>query len=117
MAIDETGTLVATGDLFGTVRVGPTTGEAPHLLLGHEAKILGLAIDPAGRFIASASGDATVRLWPIPKGPPFHTLPYEELLERLRSLTNVRVVEDETSTTGYSLAAEPFKGWEKVPAW
>ena len=33
-----------------------------------------------------------IRLWPMPEGQPFHTLPYEELLAKLRSLTNLRVI-------------------------
>ncbi len=48
---------------------------------------------------------------------PFHTLPYEELLDRLRALTNVRVVEDEQSGSGYSLDVSAFRGWETVPTW
>ena len=53
----------------------------------------------------------------MPEGPPFHTLPYEELLERVRALTNLRVVEDEHSVTGYSLGLDPFPGWETLPTW
>jgi hypothetical protein len=53
----------------------------------------------------------------MPEGTPFHTLPYDELLERLRTLTNVRVVEDESSSTGYTIEIGPFPGWEKVPEW
>lgn len=37
----------------------------------------------------------------MPEGTPFHTLPYEEILERIRGLTNLRVVPDEKSGTGY----------------
>ena len=40
------------------------------------------------------SHDGTIRLWPMPEGRPFHTLPYDELLTRLRSFTNLRVVDD-----------------------
>jgi hypothetical protein len=49
--------------------------------------------------------------------PPFHTLPYDELLGRLRALTNLRVVEDEHSPTGYSIETGPFPGWEELPKW
>jgi hypothetical protein len=48
--------------------------------------------------------------------PPFHTLPYEEFLERLRSLTNLRAVPDEESSTGYRIIIGSFPGWE-VPVW
>ena len=50
---------------------------------------------------------------------PFHTLPYEELLERLRNVTNMRVVETEATSTGYRGNDEliPFPGWAKIPEW
>lgn len=59
----------------------------------------------------------TLRIWEIPKGRPFHTLPLEELLARLGALTNMRVARDEDSATGYVLKPGPFPGWEKVPTW
>jgi hypothetical protein len=53
----------------------------------------------------------------MPEGPPLHTLPYEELLDKLRSLTNLRVVADEETPSGYRYDYAPFQGWEKVPEW
>ena len=99
----------------GTVRVGPPTGEKPHLLLGHEKSVWDVAVDPTGRWIASASEDGTVRLWPMPEGQPLHTLPHEDFLERLRLLTNYRVVEDEGTQSGYRLDYEVFTGWDREP--
>ncbi len=110
-------TVLVTGHVDGSVRVTPLGGGPPHLLLGHRDQVWGLAISPDGRWIASSSDDTTVRLWPMPEGTPFHTLPRDELLERLRALTNVRAVEDEESSTGYTLDLAPFPGWEEVPAW
>jgi WD40 repeat protein len=110
-------TVLVTGHKDGSVRVTPLGGGPPHLLLGHRGIVRGLAISPDGRWIASSSKDSTVRLWPMPEGTPFHTLPRDELLERLRALTNVRAVEDEESSTGYTLDLAPFPGWEKVPEW
>ena len=49
--------------------------------------------------------------------PPFHALPYDELMARLDRLTNVRVVEDEASPTSYKLDVGPFPGWMDVPEW
>ena len=119
MALDQKGTLAVTGDSEGIIRVGPVTGEEPHLLLGHDSEILSLAIDPLGRWIASASMDGTLRLWPMPdlSKPPLHTLPREELIAKLKTLTNLRVVRDEDSPTGWTLTHDPFPGWETVPTW
>jgi hypothetical protein len=49
--------------------------------------------------------------------PPFHTLPYAALVAKLDSLTNLRVVEDAASATGYRLDIGPFPGWKDVPTW
>ena len=117
VALDPTGMIVVTGDADGVVRAGPITGEAPHLLFGHELAIWSVAVSPDGKWIASASQDGTIRLWPMPEGPPFHTLPYKEILERLRSLTNLRVVPDENSGTGYRVEIGPFLGWAHLPDW
>jgi WD40 repeat protein len=116
-ALDPTGTIVVTGDADGVVRVGPITGEAPHLLYGHALEVSSVAVSPDGKWIASGSQDGTIRLWPMPEGPPFQTLPREELLERLRALTNLRVVPDETTSTGYRVEIGPFPGWKSVPTW
>ena len=118
VALDPTDTFVVTTDtITGVLRVGPVTGEEPHLLFGHEDRVDGLAVSPDGRWIASGSFDGTIRLWPMPEGPPFHTLPYKDILERLRSVTNLRVVEDEDSATGYDIEVGPFPGWETMPKW
>jgi hypothetical protein len=53
----------------------------------------------------------------VPEGRPFHTLPHDELVARLRALTNLRVVEDASSATGYRVEPGAFPGWERVPEW
>lgn len=67
----------------------------------------------------SAGDDGTVRLWPMPEvtQPPLDTLPYQELLGRLRGLTNLRAVEDAQSPGGYRVDAGSFPGWETAPTW
>jgi WD40 repeat protein len=117
-ALDAAGKIVATGDLDGIVRVGPVTGEEAHMLLGHSGAVVNVAFDPRGRWIASSAG-TEVRLWPMPdlSKPPLHTLPREELIAKLKTLTNLRVVRDEESATGWKLTHDPFPGWETVPTW
>ena len=49
--------------------------------------------------------------------PSLLTLPREELIAKLKTLTNLRVVRDEESATGWKLTVGPFPGWEMVPSW
>ncbi len=88
-------------------------------MLGHEGLVRQIDFSPDGRWLASGGDDGTIRIWPMPDmdQQPFHTLPYEEFLDRLRALTNLRAVPDETSSTGYKLEPGPFPGWEHVPTW
>jgi WD40 repeat protein len=118
VAIDPTGTIVATCGGDGIVRVGPATGEPPHLFMAHEGGAL-LAVSPKGDWVASSGVDATVRLWPVPdlSKPPVHTLPLAELLARLKAQTNVRVVADAAAPGGYRTEVGPFPGWAVVPEW
>jgi serine/threonine protein kinase/WD40 repeat protein len=118
VAFDPDGTKLITGDVDGIVRVGPITGESPHLLLGHKDMIGDVVVHPDGKWIASTElFRPEVRLWPMPEGKPFFTLPYNEFLNRLRTLTNVRVVADNSSPNGYAIKYAIFPGWEKIPTW
>jgi WD40 repeat protein len=100
-------------------QVGPISGGVPHLLLGHERGINGAAVSPDGRWIASAGQEGSVRLWPMPdlSKPPLDTLPHDELIAKLKTLTNLRVVRDEESSTGWKVEVGPFPGWAEVPEW
>jgi hypothetical protein len=54
----------------------------------------------------------------VPEGQPFHALPRDELLDRLRALTNYRVVRDEATPTGYRVEVGPSPGWgDHAPSW
>ncbi len=110
--------VLVTGDQQGVVRVGRLDHGDPHMLLRHAGPVVSVAVSPDGLWVASASGSET-RLWPMPdmSKPPFHTLPYETLMAKLRALTNLRVAEDSASATGYKLDVGPFPGWKDVPTW
>jgi hypothetical protein len=58
-------------------------------------------------------------LWRVPETtkPPPHLRPRDEFVATLRSWTNLRVVPDPGSATGYKLEIGPFPGWADVPKW
>jgi WD40 repeat protein len=118
VAVDPSGKTLVTGDGEGALRVGLADGSEPHRLCCHAGAVATIAVAPDSRWIASASG-GEIRLWPMPDltKPPLHTLPYEELMAKLRALTNLQVVEDEAAATGYKLEVGPFPGWKDVPTW
>ena len=119
VALDPSGRIAAVAGFFGRgpARVGPVSGETPHLLVGPDS-FQRLAVSPDGKWVASTTlNDNAIHLWPVPQGQPFHTLPYAELLDRLRALTNLRAVRDQASSAGYRIELGPFPGWEKAPTW
>jgi hypothetical protein len=52
----------------------------------------------------------------MPEGTPLQALPHDELLKRFRQLTNVHVVSDKDSSTGYRVEVAPFPGWRQIPS-
>ena len=119
IALDREGAIAVTGSEDGVVRVGPVTGEEPHWLVGPRGDVESVAVSPDGRWIASGHADGAIRLWPMPDltKPPLHGLPHAELLARLKSLTNLRVVRDPDDRESFVVRAEPLPGWRSVPEW
>jgi WD40 repeat protein len=119
IALDPSGTIAVTGDNEGIIRVGRVTGGEPHLLVGHEGAVEYVAVSPDLEYVASVGSDSTLRLWPMPdlSKPPLHTLPHDELIAKLETLTNLRAVRDEESVTGWTIEIGPFPGWKTIPEW
>jgi WD40 repeat protein len=113
LVLDPSGERLVAASGNGMIQVGPVDGGAPHFLYGHEGFIQDIAVSRDGRWIASAGDDLTVRLWAMPEGEPLQTMSHSELLAKLSSLTNARVVADESSNTGYASEwSGAFPGWE-----
>jgi WD40 repeat protein/DNA-binding winged helix-turn-helix (wHTH) protein len=119
IALSSNGDIVVTGNHDGTVRVGRVDDDDPHLLFGHMAAVDEIAISPDLKWIASADQDDVLRLWPLPDldKPPLHTLPHDELIAKLHTLTNLRAVRDEEAPSGWKIEVGPFPGWAEVPEW
>jgi WD40 repeat protein len=119
LALDPTGAIIVTRGADGAIRVGSSDGSEPHLLFGHEGDVEDIAISPDSRWIATCGRDTTIRLWPMPdlSKPPLHSLPHDELIAKLRTLTNIRVVRDQDALTGWKLDIDTFPGWRSVPEW
>jgi WD40 repeat protein len=118
LSLSADGSVWASGETDGAIWAGRTDGGEPHLLLGHVGPAWAL-ISGDRRWVVSSGEDTTLRLWPMPdlSKPPLHTLPREELIAKLKSLTNLRAVRDEGSSTGWKIEVGPFPGWETVPTW
>jgi DNA-binding winged helix-turn-helix (wHTH) protein/WD40 repeat protein len=119
VALDATGSLAVTGGRDGIIRVGPASGEEPMLLVGPSGSVMTVDVSPDGRWIASGHGDGLVRLWPMPdlERAPIHDLPRDQLLAKLRPLTNLRVVRDPDDPGGHTVTVEEFPGWLTTPEW
>jgi DNA-binding winged helix-turn-helix (wHTH) protein/WD40 repeat protein len=116
-----TDSIVASGHPDGEVHVGSIFDEEAHLLLGHEPGTTDVWVSPKGKWVVSIGGDGELRLWPTPDltKQPFHTLPHNEFVARLKALTNLRAVPNDDSRTGYTIEPDftAYRGWETVPTW
>jgi len=116
-SLDPTGTIALLGDVPGIIRVARIGGGPAHWLPGRFGG--DIVVSPDGRWVASGGEGNTIWLWPMPDldSPPLHTLPRDQLIAKLESLTNLRAVRDDDSPTGWTLEVGPFPGWETVPTW
>jgi hypothetical protein len=118
--LDAAGEIAFTAPLHGLfLQIGRVDGGPLHRIVQRE-KSYSHVLSPDARWLASIGlrGSTTIHLWPIPdlSKAPLHTLPHDELLAKLRTLTNLRVVKDpESSDWNWSL--DPFPGWEQFPEW
>jgi WD40 repeat protein len=119
IALDPSGSIAAIGSADGMVRIGRLPDGEPHVLVGHKGPIDYIAISPDLRWVATTGEDNTLRLWPMPdlSKPPLLRLPHDELLAKLRSLTNLRVVRDPPSPKGWKVEVGTFPGWATLPEW
>jgi len=117
--------LSPTGDVFAaaidnhSILIGGLSGGEPHIFLGHEASVTGLAFSADGRRLASSDRVGEIRVWSVPdiSMQPFHTLPLTKLKRELDTITNLRVIRDASSSNGWRTEIGPFPGWETVPNW
>jgi len=113
------GPVYSTASSDGLVRVGLVDGGPFHLLAGHVGPTQHTAVSPDLKWVASTGEDNTLRLWPMPdlSKPPLHTLPHDELIAKLKSLTNFRAVPDPAAENGWKIELDKFPGWKEVPTW
>ncbi len=77
--------------------------------------VAAVAISPDGRWIASGSQDATVRLWRVPTGTPVQALPVRRFLEVMYQNCNYVYVKNPYAPTGFDTVIRPFGGWDEFP--
>jgi WD40 repeat protein len=118
--LDAAGDIAATQPLDGfSIQVGRVDGGPLHLVADQHG-LHEFELSPDARWIAAVRlGSPNIELWPVPdlSRPPLYSLPHDQLLERLRTLTNLRVVEHPEAPDLWAYDLEPFPGWETVPEW
>ena len=121
VAIDAHDRWVATGSFDGTIRIGPVSGDDPHVLLSQEGggAIYSLSFSRDGRWIAASGEGFRLTVWPVPdlSKRPFHRRPLDSLLKTLKTFTNLGAVPDSAAPNGYKLEPGVFPGWANPPEW
>jgi WD40 repeat protein len=116
--LDPSGTMAFSVGTDNAVKFGSWSGGEPYLLCGYEDGSFPCRISPDNRWIASATS-SEIRIWSMPDMSrlPLQALPYDELLAKLDTYTNLRAERDEASPGGWKLTIGPFQGWENAPTW
>ena len=101
MALDTTGTVAVTGDNSGSTASAGLT--VPHLISSPVTTERSSTSPSRPTFAGSPRSVPTPPFasgpCPTSRQPPLHTLPHDELIAKLKSLTNLRAVRDEESST------------------
>lgn len=80
LAVDPSGTRIATASRDGTVRILNLAGGKAQVLRGHEAAVVDVTFDPGGRRLASTSRDGSIRVWDAGSGKalPFPPMTHQD---------------------------------------
>ena len=116
-AFDPTGTVIVTGSYDGVVRVGPIAGGEPHLLYGHTLRSRASPSPPMGSGSPREARTEPSVYGRCPKGSPSTHSRTKSSWSASARLTNLRVVADEGSDTGYRVVIGPFPGWANPLGW
>jgi hypothetical protein len=87
-------------------------GETPNV-----CRVFDLIEADSRKLVSMEYVDGTTLVKVLRVNPPLHTLPHDELLAKLKSLTNLRAVRDPASDTGWKVQVGPFPGCGDVPEW
>ena len=70
--------LIAVSTRHRTIHIADsTTLDELQVLRGHTQEVVGVEFSPDGRFLASASGDNTVRVWDLARGEAIRIFPFD----------------------------------------
>jgi serine/threonine protein kinase len=116
MEVDRTGSQLVGCVLNGEMLYADLDRGMLHRLPGVDRMIALIAFDPLDRWFAF-SQDSNVTLLPIPADPLPMDLPHDQYLAWLRSLTNLRLIENPRSDTGYDITGRSIPDWLDPPRW
>jgi WD40 repeat protein len=99
-----------------SLMVARIAGGEPHRILA-ETRVC--AISPDEKWIATGDESGDIWLWPMPDldRKPLESLSHDELLAKLKTMTNARAVRDDAVPDGWGIRYEQFPGWQEVPEW